>query len=263
MAAPMPAAIVEGGSPCRLRGLFDAGAAFVPGMTGALGGHGDGHVTPGRDNSAEIAGLVDALGRAHPEAGRGFQALRAWGMLTWQPAVLAIVSVHMLGVAPRHLDAISQRVQGGSVLGYRLPGDALDEEEIPALVACAGRRLRALADGLLAELGAVIPMKPLLAERLLADRVLGLLPHLGRQGPRLANEQIRHIDAMWLAAMRLEGRSGLLAIALGDGREQLPLDRKACCLEYRLEAGSHCASCPKLDAATRTGRLRAHWEAQG
>jgi siderophore ferric iron reductase len=246
----------------RLDCLMRAGEDFVPGMVGTVGGHAPGHITPQRDNGDAIAGLVAALESENPEGGKGFWALRAWTMLTWQPAVLAMLAVHELGFAPR-LGLLSQRVQGGSVFGYRLPADAVPpvpSSDLPALIARTGQEVRALADELMAALDAVIRIKPVLARRLLADRVLSLMAHASLRRPELDNVQLRGLADCWIAAMGLEGCSGLMAIRLSDGREQLTLDRKACCLDYRRCGAGYCNSCPKQSDEVRIQRMREHWD---
>jgi siderophore ferric iron reductase len=245
----------------RLLRLFEIAEAFVPGMKGEVGAHAPGHVTCGMDNRRSIAGLVGALADGHREAGRGFWAVRSWSMLTWQPAILAVLSVHRLELAPERLDRISQHVQGGAVYGYRLPDDAIVESGIPDLIGHAGGQLRAMADDLLSDLNAVMSMKSVLAQRLLADRVLGVLAHLRHLQPGSTNAEIRDFARQWLAAMSLWGQSGLTEIKLENGIEQLTLERKACCLEYRLGVNSYCPTCPRQDNETRVNRMREYWNA--
>ncbi|WP_207482857.1 siderophore ferric iron reductase [Arenibaculum pallidiluteum] len=240
--------------------LLAAAEAILPGMVGEIGGHLPGGVTRGRSNATAISELVDAIRAQHPEAGRGYWALRAWGMLTWQPALLAVLAVHRVGIVPR-LDGISQRIHGPSVIGYALPGGETVSGPPEMLIEQAGAHLRVLADDLLAELDAVIGVKPVLARRLLADRLMAMLPRLGEGGDGLENDEIRVLAALWLDATGLRGQSGLMAITLGDGREQLTLDRKACCLEYRRDGAGLCASCPRQSDPVRIQRMRDDWEA--
>lgn len=242
-------------SPCGLTPLFAAAEGFVPGMAGAVGGHAAGWVTPGADNHDAIAGLVSAVASAHPEAGRGYAPLRAWMALTWQPVVLAVLAVHRLGLVPP-LDRLSQGRRGTTMMGYRLPADAPVRGDERAMVEVAGDRVRGLADGLLADLRAVAPVKPRLAHRLLADRLLAVVlrASVGEVADLAAGRA-----AGWMAAMRLDGHSGLVPVTLDDGRPWLALDRKACCLEYMVDGGGLCASCPRQDNATRLARMAAEW----
>lgn len=246
----------------RLDRLMQMGEAFVPGMVGTRGGHAPGHITRHHDNCESIATLVAAMQREHPEGGKGFWALRAWMMLTWQPAVLAIMAVHQLGFAPR-LDLLSQQVKGATVYGYRMPGEALSPvqpADVSGLIERAGRDLRALADDLMADLDMVIRIKPVLARRLLADRVLGMITHARLLDPTLDNARLSDWAERWVAATGLEGCSGVMTIRLSNGIEQLTLDSKACCLEYRRCGGDYCDSCPKQSDEVRIRRMREHWE---
>lgn len=234
-----------------LRSLIAAAEGLVPGLGGRVGPPSPGQVVAGADNRDAVRRLVDGIAAQAPEAGRGYWAVRAWGMLIWQPAVLAVLGVHRCGFAPR-LDAIGQSVTGPAVFGFTLPVDAVTHGPMPELIPQAGARLRRLTDVLLAEVRAEIAVKPVLAHRLLADRVLGTLlrasPEPERHGPD------------WLRALGLEGQSGLVPLDLSDGRRRHGLDRRACCLAYRVEAGALCSSCPKRPVAERLDLMRKEWE---
>lgn len=235
-----------------LHALLAAGEAVVPGMAGRLGPPTPGEIATGADNHDAIRRLAGDIAARAPEGGRAYWSVRTWGMLTWQPAVLAVMGVHRFGVVPQ-VDAMGQCVAGPMVLGYSLPPEATMEGGDAARIAEAGARLRRLANALLADLRAEMVMKPVLAGRLLADRVLGTLV-------RASANPVAHADN-WLAAMGLEGQSALMPLVLPGGGHGHGLDRRACCLAYRVEGGGLCASCPKLPKEERHQRLAAEYEA--
>lgn len=239
-----------------LHPLLVSAEALVPGMVGRLADPAGDDLRPGGDNRPAVRRLVAAIAAATPEAGRGYWAVRAWSMLTWQPAVLAVLGVHRFALVPP-VDALGQTVKGGAVYGYTLPPDRVMRSGVETdLIACAGRRVRRIADGLLDDLNHEVRMKPVVARRLLADRVLGTLARPGLpQPPGLAQTA-----EQWLAALDLAGESGLTDLPLADGGSRLVLDRKACCLAYRVDGGILCSSCPKLAPDERQARLRADWE---
>lgn len=241
--------------PRSLAPLFAAAEGFVPGMAGAVGGHGPARVTAGADNGEAIAGLVSAIASLHAEGKRPYWSLRAWTALTWQPVVLAMVGVHRLGIVPP-VDRLSQIRRGAMMMGYRLPRGRVFRAEDREMMSQAGTQLRHLAGHLLADLAAVTAIKPRLAERLLADRVLAVLLRLSVGRPPA---EITLRAAAWLCATGLQGRSGLVPVTLADGRPWLALDRKACCLEYLVDGGGLCASCPRQDNETRLSRMAAEW----
>lgn len=239
-----------------LHPVLASAEALVPGMVGRLADPSADDLRPQGGNGAAVRRLVDAIAAEAPAAGKAYWAVRAWGMMTWQPGVLAVLAVHRCGVVPR-LDALGQAVRGSAVYGYTLPPDeVLHGMPEPALIDRAGAQVRRLADRLLADLDAVIRMKPVLAQRLLADRVLGTLARPGL--PQAAD--LAATAERWLAAMDLTGASALAPLEVRPGVRRLVLDRKACCLTYLVGDGTLCASCPKLAPQERHDRQRADWE---
>ncbi|WP_109793015.1 siderophore ferric iron reductase [Minwuia thermotolerans] len=240
-----------------LQQLFDAGRDFVPGMNGEVGGHAAGFVTFGQDNRGAIENLFRTIRASRPEGGEVYARYRAWNMLVWQPVVLAAIGVARLG---RVVDLLklSQRVTGPAVLGYRLPGGVLRPACTYGLVNGAGGAIRALADRLYGEMNEVAGLRALLAERLLADRLAGVSLALGgSEEPEAQRARIDH----WLRAAGLEGQSGVIPVALDGGATRLALRRKACCLEYLVEPGQLCESCPRQSEETLRARIRAGMEA--
>jgi siderophore ferric iron reductase len=121
------------------------------------------------------------------------------------------------------------------------------------MIARAGAQLRAMTDDLLQEVNAVEKLRPLLAHRLLAERMLGLMLWLGQRQRELTIEQIEAYAAQWLAVFDLEGQ-GTLERVNAEGRRLLIVKRKGCCLDYRIDPDRLCANCPKQGDAVRVGR---------
>lgn len=260
-AAPVTHRVVRARRDAALHALIAEMQRLAPGVRGAAGAPAPGDVTPGADNRAALARLADGTRRAHPQAGQGFWSVRSWSLLAWQPAALAVLGVHAVAIAPR-LDRVGLAVGDGSAFGFRLPHHEVEHGTPAALAGIAGARLRALADALIADLARVIPVKRRLALRLLADRVLGTLALVRANRADLCADDTVALGERWLRAMALEGESGLSVLTLGDGRRQAVLDRRACCLEYRVAPGTPCASCPKHARAQRRERMRRDREAR-
>lgn len=260
-AAPVTHRVVRARRDAALHALIAEMQRLAPGVRGAAGAPAPGDITPGADNRAALARLADGTRRAHPQAGQGFWSVRSWSLLAWQPAALAVLGVHAVAIAPR-LDRVGLAVGDGSAFGFRLPHHEVEHGTPAALAGIAGARLRALADALIADLARVIPVKRRLALRLLADRVLGTLALVRANRADLCADDTLALGERWLRAMALEGESGLSVLTLGDGRRQAVLDRRACCLEYRIAPGTPCASCPKHAREARRERMRRDWEAR-
>ena len=245
-----------------LEPLFGAMRELVPGLPAAVGPAAPGAIAPGADNREALDRLVAGVRRAHPSAGRLFWGIRSWSLIEWQPAALAVFGVHVAGLVPQ-LDHVAMTLGDGSRVGFSLPTAEAEGGPRAALIAMAGIRLRRIADTLLADLDTVIPVKRRLAERLLADRVLGLLAILGARHPDLSARDALAFSDAWLAALSLEGASRLVPLTLSTGRELPVLDRRSCCLEYRAAGGICCMTCPRLAPAEREARIRRHWETEG
>lgn len=224
-------------------------------LKGAPGGPLPDWYRPGQDNRAFLETLYGRLAAAYPEAGQPFYAVRLWTNLTWQPAYLAVIAVHLHSALP-DLASISQSRQNLDVDGYRLPSGPMLEGDAETLIGEAGRMLRAMADTLLAEINQVTRLKPLTARRLLADRMLGLMVRLRHYRPELTMADQYRFCALWLEAMGLSGHGGLETLSLPDGQEVAIMARKGCCLDYLAFPDRYCSSCPRLADDVRRERER-------
>ena len=235
-----------------------ATAAQVTGfMKGEPGAARPGWYRPGGDNADFMAQLYQALATTYPAAGPALWAVRLWTNLIWQPAYLAVIATHVHGALP-DLDQLSQQRRGIHVDGYRLlPGPQL-EGDVETRIARASIQLQTLTAQLLAEINALVKLRPLPAKRLLADRMLSLMVWLSQKRRDLPLSVIEAHCAQWLAALELTGQGSLQTITAQDGRRALIVKRKGCCLDYLLDPDRLCASCPKQDNALRVARQSAN-----
>lgn len=238
-----------GTSTTRLISTAASATGFMKGEPGPAQG---GWYRWGADNSALLKSLRDHLAAAYPAAGPALWAVRLYTNLIWQPAYLAVIGVHLHGSVP-DLAGLSQARSGIYIDRYRLNSGPMWTGSTEEMITRAGAQLRAMTDALLPEVNAVEKLRPMLAQRLLAERMLGLMLWLGQRRRELTTEQIEAYAAQWLAVLGLEGQGTLEQVEAG-GRRLLIVKRKGCCLDYRIDPGRLCANCPKQDDAERIGR---------
>jgi len=241
-----------------LQDLFAAMAAFAPGVPGDVRPPRDGEIAPCRDNSPVLARLVREIEASYPDAGRLFPAVRAWGMVSWQPATLAVLAVHVTRAVPA-LDRVSV---AASPCGYRysLPSDVVQTGESDALLRLAADRLRTWIDAVFADFSGIAPVRARLVERIVADRILSTLAVLAAEGT-LAPRCAEAASANWLNTL-LPSRPGRpLTVCAGEKGILPSFERRACCLEFRIGA-ELCPNCPKLRPSERAAQTKAHWEAR-
>ena len=214
---------------------------------------------PGADNSTLLRQLYTDLGRTYPDAGWPLWVVRVWTNRIWQPAFLSVIALHTAAALP-DLSQMAQRRQGIHIGGYRLTGEISPVTDEWRAIDTMGRQLRALADTMYAETNTLARLKRIPALRLLTDRMLGLMTSLQRWRPDLTPDDIRARCAHWLAAMKLTGHGDLESIHLDNGHEVLVIARKGCCLDYLIEPGVYCATCPKQPDDVRMARQRADAE---
>lgn len=237
--------------------LIATAAELTGFMKGAPGEAPPGWYLPGADNGPLLNGLYDHLRLTYPKAGPAFWTVRLWTNLFWQPAYLAVISVHAHGAVPA-LSGLSQSARGLYVNGYRLPNGPQWSGPVDAMIERAGRELAEITASMLVEVNGFAKLKPLPARRLLADRMLSLMVRLGQWQPQLSPATLRAYSDQWLAVLGLTGQGDLESVFLPDGREILIVARKGCCLDYRIEPGALCATCPKQDNALRVARQTAN-----
>ncbi len=229
---------------------------LLPGLELVEGPLDESLLVAGRDNDALIHTLVDALKSTHPDAGRHYWSARSWGLLSWQPVLLILAATEILRCRV-DLSRLGQRSQGHFVMGMTLGEGLLSPEAVSRRQ--AGAHLREVCDQYLAQLGQVIKVNPVLARRLLADRILATLL---RMRPLLADsshEATYRLANEWLEAADLTGASALTAFELPQGGSELALDRKGCCQHYRLEGAELCKTCPRQPVSIRIKRLQDEW----
>jgi len=224
-------------------------------LNGQLGMHQPGDITLGADNAQGFAKLLHNLQQRYASAGKPFWAVRIWTNLVWQPAYLAIVGVHHARILP-DVCAISQKVVGADINGFVTTPTVMHTGPVEDLIDQAGADLRRFAEAMLAEASAYAKIKPTLARRLLADRILGLVLQLFQEDADYPVSKAQAIADRWLAAMGLTGASALEPIDGADGHPFLILDRRTCCLDYLLNPDALCVTCPKQGDELRHRRER-------
>lgn len=231
---------------CEQSALLALAARVHPGLNGVAAPSAEPGLDHGTDNTRVIEAIHRVWADAYPEAGQPYSSVRAWTLLMWQPVFLSVLGVHGAGaVVP--VDRLWQRVEEGVVAGFRVQerwpaAPASEDECIPE----AAVRLLRVRDDLLESLRQVARIKPLTANRLLADTLLIALQRLALVLPGFSNERLQALGEAWLAATGLRDQSRYLPLQLRNGQEVLGLERRACCMHYRRDDGCYCSSCPKL-----------------
>ncbi|WLQ11848.1 siderophore ferric iron reductase [Hahella aquimaris] len=243
-----------------LDALLRAAALAHPALTGEIGFDNAGLIRAKADNQEILTQLHSYWRDACPEAGAPYWAVRSWTMLVWQPTFLAVAAVHLVGTAAP-LSELGQKYAQGVVAGFRMPPVATPSDAVERLIEVSGAELAQVCEIFLNQLNRIARVKPLIAKRLVADSLLSALARLSLLASPPDNQQIQQWAQAWLKAMDLIGYSNLTPIALCNGRLQLTLDRKACCLHYLRQDGELCASCPKQKPEVRVQRLTEEWNA--
>jgi siderophore ferric iron reductase len=233
--------------------LIATAAQLTGFMKGEPGTPREGWYQPGGDNEAFVLALHADLAANYPAAGPAFYAVRLWTNLLWQPAYLAVIAAHVHGAMPA-LSGMSQQRRGIYVDGYRLASGPQAGGAVETLIASGAVQLKAQATAMLPEVNALAKLRPLAARRLLADRILGLLVWLSQRRRDLSPEQVEAYATLWLNELGLTGQGELERVAAPDGRPLLIVRRKGCCLDYLIDPGRYCATCPKQDPAIRVAR---------
>lgn len=222
----------------------------LPGIPVQVGNASTGHILTCDTAQLPVHELVEGLRRAYPEAGPHYWSARAYSLLVWQPAYVAVLSVHLAGVLP-DLQDMGQECRGDFVWGLSLPATMPCCVGVDAMIPRAAHMIAQAGRTLAASLGHEISIHPKLASRLLADYVMAALLLVQRQRAGLDNATVRCRAHQWLEAAGLAQCSGVTAVRLDDGQEHLVLERRACCQHFRRHDGGLCSTCPKLKPEER------------
>lgn len=235
--------------------LIATAASATGFMKGAPGSAPQGWHHAGEDNYAFLHRLYQKLEASYPDAGPAFYAVRLWTNLTWQPAYLAVIAVHLHGALP-DLTKIAQAQNGIYVSDYRLEPGPQYRDDVETMIVRAGTQLRSIADTVFGEINTLTKLKPVPARQLLGERMLSLMVRLRHFQPHLTLGEQQHFCSLWLEAMALQGYGDLEKVSLPDGRDAAIVHRKGCCLDYLITPDRLCASCPKQKKAVRVERQR-------
>lgn len=222
-------------------------------LDGAPGGPMPGWYVAGADNRDILQTIYSRLEANYPHAGQPFYATRLWTNLFWQPAYVAVLSVHVHGAVPV-FSTMAQAVKNIDISGFRMLPGPQQEGDIETLIGVAARQLREMTDLSLAELSQFTRIKRLPARRLVADRIIDLMRRLGEYVPGTTPEQQQRYSALWLAALGLSGEGELEVVDVPGQDPVVILARKGCCFDYLAFPQTYCRSCPKQDAAVWRAR---------
>lgn len=234
------------------------GQQWVPSLQGRIGAPAPNELSPTAGNTELLADLIDSLRSAHPEAGRHYWAARSWSLLTWQPVSLCIGAA-MTCNKRFPTEHLSQQTSACLVAGYSLQTDRFESAAEDKVIEQSAQYLRRYADILLEALTEQIRISPTLALRLLADRCLSILLLLQKQ-MGLAPDAIELLGQRWLHGLGVENYSAMMTVPLANGRQQLALNRKGCCQDYRRADGQLCSTCPRQKMPLRIQRLQQEFQ---
>jgi siderophore ferric iron reductase len=237
----------------RLIALAASATGFMKGEPGTPE---PGWYCAGQDNEIVLGALRDQLAATYRQAGSPFWAVRLWTNLLWQPAYLCVIAVHLHGAVP-DLAGFAQRRSGIYINGYRLRAAPMWSGTPENMIERAAGQLKAMATIMLEEINTLEKLRPVPAQRLLADRMLGLMVWLSHKRRDLTLEQVEDFSNRWMAALGLTGQGALERVEAG-GQRLLIVKRKGCCLDYLIDPDRLCATCPKQPEAVRVARQTAN-----
>lgn len=227
--------------------------SFVPGYPLRDTPPGPMAMEPGRCSAEVIERVLEQIGSV---GGPAYGAMRAWTLLIWQPVLVAVLCAESESrVAEVDIAAFEVGPGFGCHLG-RMPGNADHPNNARAR---AADHLRLASEAIFTALNGRVRLRRELAQRQLADRVLGILARRATLGLSPVSDTSASAHA-WLCALDLRGASSLERLPLTDGSEGLWLCRRSCCLEYRARPGFLCTTCPKRTSADRVSRSLMEWE---
>lgn len=188
------------------------------------------------------------------EAGSLYWSSRCWSMLIWQPLYLAVAAVHGAHALP-NLGTIKQRLNQGVIAGFYLADHPWMHGDQQSLIEQATQQINTLIDSYYRLLQTDCPLKPRMARRLAADTLLIALLELPRLSTAFSANNIESLATTWLSALGWQHESALMRVSTSHHRQQLALNRKACCFEYLASNKQICATCPRQSIAKRKARI--------
>ena len=198
-------------------------------------------IIQGSDNRQQLRALYQYWRQQHPEATHAYWWVRCWNMLIWQPVYLSVIGVHSAGIAVS-LARFSQQYHQGVVAGFTLAPQCGQLIPTSSAIRRSAAELSAFCQQMLAELAQVIPLRPVLAQRLLADSLLSALLLCYQQASLMTQPQLLHWRQLWLDALGIDNAAPFYIDAL---TRQPAFKRRACCMHYLRADGDCCDNCPK------------------
>lgn len=201
--------------------------------------------------------VVDhVLGQIGPVGGSAYAAMRTWNLLTWQPVLVGVLCAE---TEQRVANVESAAYEIGPDYGCHLagmPGDAANQRDARIR---AAEHIRRASETIFEALTCRVRLRWELAQRQMADRVLGILARRAMLG--LSSLPATEAAAVaWLDALDLRDASRLDRMTLANGNQGIRLCRRSCCLEYKARPDFLCATCPKRTPDDRAAQSQKEWE---
>lgn len=212
-----------------------------------------GAMVPERCGGEVVDHVLDQIG---PVGGSAYAAMRTWNLLTWQPILVGVLCVE---TEQRVADVGRAAFEMGPVYGCHLAAMPVTATTLPDARMRAADHMRRATGALFEALNFRVRLRWELAQRQMADRVLGILARRAMLG--LSALPATEAAALaWLDALDLGETSGLERMTLANGDQGLRLCRRSCCLEYRARPDFLCATCPRRTPEDRVAQSQKEWE---
>lgn len=212
-----------------------------------------GAMVPRRCGEEVLDHVLEQIG---PVGGSAYTAMRTWNLLTWQPILVGVLCAE---TEQRVADVENAAFEMGPVYGCHLAGMPCSATTLPDARMRAAEHMRQATEALFQALACRVRLRWELAQRQMADRVLGILARRAMLG--LSSLPATEAAAVaWLDALDLRNASSLDRMTLANGDQGLRLCRRSCCLEYRARPDFLCATCPKRTPDDRVAQSQKEWE---
>lgn len=206
-----------------------------------------------QSSSLLIARLHQYWQQQYPAAGRSYWAIKSWGMLYWQPVYLALISVHELNMS-FSLQNFKQHYQQGVIAGLQLHTIKLHHHSNHQhAINNMAAQLKLYLAKLHTDLNQVTRLNERMAMSLMADTLLAILVIHGK---RRSNFDIQAIAAYWLNALEITEAGKFTVFTCCSKAPLIGLERKTCCLHYKIGDVAKCVNCPKQPQQLKVQRMQ-------
>lgn len=212
-----------------------------------------GECIAGKSPKQGVQDLLQSVTQGAPEAGAPYWRLRTWGLLTWQPLYLAMISAHCLKAIPTQLQHLTLKRQQNYTLGFQLPHANQwqpAQTEDHAVVAI-GHQLQPLFQRYVDTLSELIRVRQPLLMAALADQVFATLERLAAycELHEPMHEWVYRQGLAWCHTLGIRAPKSAQALQ----QQGSPYRRKTCCLVYRCHGAVECDNCPLTTPSQHAG----------